>query len=84
MEQNKEHEGLINTAILKGAEKLGVTLKDKQYESIKHFCRGKDVFVSLPTGYGKSIIYVILPLVFNHIRGIIKIPWACFVYYFII
>ena len=43
MEQNKEHEGLINTAILKEAEKLGVTLKDKQYKSITHFCRGKDV-----------------------------------------
>ena len=63
-------EALVNTAILKGAEKLGVVLKEKQLESIKQFCLGKDVFVSLPTGYGKSIIYAILPSAFNHIRGI--------------
>ena len=73
MEQNKEHKGLINTAIHKGAGKLGVTLKDKQYESIKHLCWGEDVFGSLPTGYGKSIICAILLSVFSHIRGIINI-----------
>ena len=32
-------------------------LKDKQKESILTFLGGNDVFVSLPTGYGKSLIY---------------------------
>ena len=44
-------------------------LKVKQIDAIKAFLSGKDVFVSLPTGYGKSIIYGILPLVFNLLKG---------------
>jgi len=44
-------------------------LKPKQLEAVVAFCSGMDVFVSLPTGYGKSIIYAILPLIFDNIRG---------------
>lgn len=34
---------------------MGVeTLKDKQKEAIKNFVNGRDCFVILPTGYGKS------------------------------
>ena len=36
-------------------------LKEKQKEAIKTFLEGNDIFVSLPTGYGKSVIYAILP-----------------------
>ena len=32
-------------------------LKDEQEEAITHFALGRDVFVSLPTGYGKSFCY---------------------------
>jgi len=46
-----------------------VSLKDKQKETILAFLRGRDTFVSLPTGYGKSLIYALLPLVFDKIRG---------------
>ena len=45
-------------------------LKDKQ-EAILAFLWRRDVFVSLPTGYGKSIIYGVLPLVFDHYKDII-------------
>jgi len=50
-------------------EELGIQLKDKQLEAVYHFCCGNDVFVSLPTGYGKSIIYAILPSVFDKMTG---------------
>ena len=45
-------------AIDKAREMIGLTdLKVKQKEAIRAFLEGRDVFVSLPTGYGKSIIY---------------------------
>jgi len=65
----KRMEALTKTAIVKGAEKFGIVLKNEQFEAVYQFCLSKDVFVSLPTGYGKSVIYAILPFIFNHIRG---------------
>ena len=51
-------------------QSIGITqLKDKQEEAILTFVRGKDTFVSLPTGYGKSLIFGILPLVFDRVSG---------------
>ena len=48
----------------------GITqLKPKQREAMLSFLSGKDVFVTLPTGYGKSIIYGLLPVVFDLIKG---------------
>ena len=44
-------------------------LKDEQKEAVKAFANGKDVFVSLPTGYGKSLCYQILPVLFDALRG---------------
>ena len=44
-------------------------LKEKQLEALESFIGGNDTFISLPTGYGKSLIYAILPLVFDKIRG---------------
>ena len=57
------------TAIAEGAAALGLVLKSKQSEAISAFVQGHDTFVSLPTGYGKSIIYAILPSVFDKIKG---------------
>ena len=43
-------------------------LKPKQKEVLEKFVGGKDIFVSLPTGSGKSLCYWILPLVYNHLQ----------------
>ena len=57
-------------AIHFAAHKVGLgALKPKQVEVIKAFASGSDVFVSLPTGYGKSFCYVLLPLVFDQLLG---------------
>ena len=58
------------TAIRESLQDLGIaSLKLKQEEAILSFLDGKDTFVSLPTGYGKSLIYALLPLIFDNIRG---------------
>ena len=44
-------------------------LKPKQVESIQSFASGKDTFVALPTGYGKSVIFAIVSLLFDLMRG---------------
>ena len=51
------------TQALNGMQLL--PLKLKQFEAVFSFMSGTDTFVSLPTGYGKSIIYGILPKAFD-------------------
>ena len=52
------------------SRRMGVDgLKPKQLEAIESFVSGKDTFVSLPTGYGKSVIFAILPLLFDFLFG---------------
>ena len=59
----------VEQAVQQAASEMGFVLKPKQMEAVLCFCGGNDVFISLPTGYGKSIIYGILPRVFDLIRG---------------
>ena len=41
---------------------LGYTkLKDEQLRTVRDVLSGLDTFVSLPTGYGKSLCYAFLP-----------------------
>ena len=51
-------------------EKLGkaeFSLKEAQYEALKSVVfEGKDTICILPTGYGKSLIYQLLPHVFDY------------------
>ena len=59
----------IDIAIDKAASALGFILKPEQKRSLQKFAAGKDVFVSLPTGFGKSLCYVLLPYIFDVLRG---------------
>ena len=60
----------MEVAIDSAVEAVGLeALKPLQREAIRLFTRGHDVFVSLPTGYGKSYCFVLLPLVFDRMLG---------------
>ena len=59
----------IGEAIASATEKLGYSeLRKNQELVVRHFLSERDVFVSLPTGSGKSLCYCILPLVFDFLR----------------
>ena len=58
--------------VLYALERLGcasVTSKDKQTACVKAIYEGKDVFLWLPTGFGKSMCYEVLPFVFDDKLG---------------
>ena len=60
---------IIASIIAEVSRHFEVVLKDKQVEAIETFVNGSDVFVALPTGYGKSLIYGFLPSVFDLYKG---------------
>jgi len=62
---------LVVEAIASAVLTMGLMpLKHKQLEAVRSFISGKDTFVALPTGYGKSVIFAVLPLVFNYVLGL--------------
>ena len=61
-----ELKAIVSTAI----GRLGYDmLKPKQEAALLSFLGGRDVFVSLPTGYGKSLCYAALPATFDSLRN---------------
>ena len=45
-------------------------LKEEQRKAIDAFVSGIDVFVCLPTGFGKTVCYIVLPVVFDALRKV--------------
>ena len=45
-------------------------IKPEQEKAIWQFLLGRDVFVALLTGYGKSLCYFVLSLVFDRVRDV--------------
>ena len=60
----------LKSVIHSTAEEYGYQLRYKPEESILAFTGGMDVFVSLPTGYGKSLCYTLLPPIYDKIRKV--------------
>lgn len=60
----------LQTCLDEAAASIGIReLKPEQREAIMAFAGGRDVFISLPTGYGKSICYGCLPALFTRLKG---------------
>ncbi len=57
-------------AIKAGARRIGYSkLTPQQEEATMAFVNGKDVFVSLPTGSGKTVCFAVLPFAFDILLG---------------
>ena len=52
-------------AVHEAAATPGFMLKKEQEKVIVAFTQGHDVFVALPTGFGKSLRYCCLPYLFD-------------------
>ena len=50
--------------------KPDLKLKDEQQQAIASVYSGQDVIVFLPTGFGKSICFQVLPFLFDHKLGL--------------
>ena len=64
-------EEIIHVAILNAVQRLGYdNPTDEQGQAVRQIVLGKDVFVSLPTGSGKSLCFAALPYVFEYLRKV--------------
>ena len=60
----------IHTAIELCAKDLEYyELKPEQHPALAVFFKGQDVFVSLPTGLGKTLCFLALPRTFDRLKG---------------
>ena len=61
--------GRLSECLQMAAEELGFSeLTPEQAVVVENFVRGRDVFVSLPTGSGKSLCYGVLPVLFDQLQ----------------
>ena len=66
---------MLVDAIHYALERLGFTeIKSLQLEVVLAIVTGQDVFGVLPTGYGKSLCYACLPILFDQLC---YTPYGC-------
>ena len=60
----------LKSVVSAAVQSLGYdVVKPEQKIALLSFLRGQDVFVSLPTGYGKSLCYAALPAAFDSLKN---------------
>ena len=60
----------MDSAIQYGCTKLMIEkLKPEQDRAVRSFVEENDVFICLPTGYGKSLCFAVLPHLFDYLRS---------------
>lgn len=60
---------LASDSIVRAVQRLGYRApKKEQLEIITGFLNGRDVFGVLPTGFGKSLCYACLPVLFDELN----------------
>ena len=57
-------EGLEGVTV-HAVKKLGYNIKELQFDIVQKVVTGYNIFAVLPTGFGKSLCYGCLPLVFD-------------------
>jgi len=58
----------LDSVIIRASQRLGYTsVRPMQLQAIRSFMQGNDVFISLPTGSGKSLCYSVLPYAFDEL-----------------
>ena len=52
---------LVTRAVEEGLYQLGYeSIKPEQLTAVENLLKGDDVFISIPTGFGKSLVYQLL------------------------
>ena len=60
----------VELAMAYAAEWIGLlSLNEKQKQAVRAFLHAKYVFVSLPTGFGKSVCFQSIPFVFDYLKS---------------
>ena len=62
---------------LRRLEMTQITVKEEQRSSMRAVYEGSDVFVWLPTGYGKSLCYQALPFLMDYKKGLVDSGKSC-------
>ena len=60
---------MMAAVIERAVQQLGyANVKSEQLKVVTGIVEGRDVFAVLPTGYGKSLCYACLPIVFDQLQ----------------
>ena len=62
-------ENVVSTTVMEAGRKLGYQLRVQQQKEVVKFISGRDVFISLPNGSGKSLCYSVLPWTNDRLRN---------------